>query len=147
VVKTIAQNRKARFDYDILETMEAGVVLTGPEVKSCREGHVSLAGAYVSFFGGQPLLKHATISKYSCASSVTDYEPMRDRKLLLKKSDVARLESAVAEKGVTLIPLEVKAGKFIKVVLGLGRGRKRHDKRQKIKEREVGRQLREKGDY
>lgn len=146
-MKTVASNRKARFDYEILETLEAGVVLSGPEVKSCRAGHINLMGAYVSFFAGAPMLKSMTISKFASAASVLDYDPMRDRKLLLKKSDIARLNAAVAEKGVTLIPLEVKAGKFIKVILGLGRGRKRHDKRQKIKEREVGRQLREKGEY
>ena len=146
-MKTVAQNRKARFDYEIIETYEAGIVLTGPEVKSCREGHVSLAGSYVSFLGGAPMLKNASINKYTYAANVLGYDPLRERKLLLKKTDIARLDSAVAEKGVTLIPLELKAGKFIKVVLGLGRGRKRHDKRAKIKEREVGRQLREKGDY
>lgn len=141
LMKSVAANRKATFDYEILETIEAGIVLTGPEVKSCREGHVSMSGAYVSFLGGVAQLKNVSISKYTHAANITDYNPLRERKLLLKKSDVARLESAVAEKGVSLIPLEMKAGKFIKVILGLGRGRKRFDKRQKIKEREMGKKL------
>lgn len=146
-MKTVAANRKARFDYEILETIEAGIILTGPEVKSCREGHVNMNGAYVSFLGGGPVLKHVSISKYSHAANVADYDPLRDRPLLLKQSDIDRLASVVAEKGVTLVPLEVKAGRYIKVVLGLGRGRKRFDKRQKIKERDVSRQLRQKGEY
>lgn len=146
-MKTVAQNRKARFDYEILETMEAGVVLTGPEAKSCREGHVSLAGSYVSFFGGAPVLKNASISKYTYAASVPDYDPLRQRTLLISKRDAARFASAIAEKGITLIPLEIKAGRFIKVVLGLGRGRKRHDKRAKIKEREISKKLKRGEEY
>ena len=140
-MKPVAQNRRARFDYEILETVEAGIQLTGPEVKSCRGGHVNLAGAYVSFHGAVPTLKNAKIAKYAFAS--TEHVEMRDRPLLLKKTESEKLQRAVEEKGVTLVPLEVRAGKYVKVLLGLGRGRKRMDKRQKIKEREMGRRVRE----
>ncbi len=142
-MKTVAQNRRARFDYAITDTVEAGIVLTGPEVKSARLGNVNLAGSYLSFLGGKPVLKNASIAPYSYAAHDPDYQPGRDRVLLLRKAESDRLQAAVAEKGVTVIPLEVKAGKYVKVVLGIGRGRKTIDKRQRIRERETGRRLRE----
>lgn len=141
-MKIVAQNRRARFDYEISETLEAGIVLTGQEVKSARLGHINLAGSYVSFLQGHPVLKQAKISPYAFASGLENYEPGRDRPLLLKKSELARLEASQAEKGASIVPLEVKAGKFIKVVLGLAKGRKRVDKRQRIKEREMGKRMR-----
>lgn len=141
-MKTVAANRRARFDYEILETIEAGIVLTGPEVKSCRSGHIDLRGAYVSFLGESPVLKQSTIAPYRFASDPESYQPGRDRPLLLKKSEAARLKEQSEQKGVTIVPLEVKAGKFIKVVLGVARGRKTIDKRQRIREREMGKKLR-----
>lgn len=146
-MKVVAQNRRARFDYEIVDTIEAGIQLTGQEAKSCRMGHVNMAGAYVSFLKGRPVLKNATIAKYTFASGIDDYEPMRDRPLLLSKKDIARLDAASAEKGVTIVPLEVRAGKFIKVLLGLGKGKKRIDKRQKIKERDVAKRLKKGQEY
>ena len=139
--KTVAQNRRARFDFEILETVEAGIMLTGQEVKSCRMGHVNLAGAYVTFTNGKPILKKAKISPYAFAS-VSDYDPEHDRMLLLKKNELEKLRSQSETKGITMIPLEVHAGKYIKVLLGLGKGRKNYDKRQKIKERSIGKKLR-----
>ena len=146
-MKPVASNRRARYDYDILETIEAGILLTGQEGKSCRQGHANLAGSYVSLVSGRPVLKNVSISPYAYASNLADYNPGRDRPLLLKKSDIARLESQTAEKGVSLIPLEIRAGKTIKVLLGLGRGRKRFDKRQKIREREVRQKLKKGEEY
>jgi SsrA-binding protein len=146
-MKTVAQNRRAKFDYEIVDTVEAGMMLTGQEAKSCRQGHVNLAGAYVSLTSGKPVLKNASISAYEFAGPLPDYDPNRDRPLLLKKTEAAKLESLLAEKGVSLVPLEVRAGRYIKVLLGLGRGRKRVDKRHKIKEREIDRQLRETSTY
>ncbi len=145
-MKVVAQNRRAKFDYEVTETIEAGLVLTGQEVKSCRLGQVNLAGAYVSFAGAAPLLKQAKISPYKFAGNIPDYEPGRERQLLLSRRDIDRLRSAFDEKGVAIIPLEIRAGKFIKVLLGLGRGRKRLDKRQRIKSREMDRQMRRGGD-
>lgn len=139
--KTVAANRRARHDYDILETAEAGMVLTGPEVKSCRMGRVNIAGAYVSFLGRIPRLKGANISLYPYAR-VPDYDPHRERTLLLKEREAERLWSFAEQKGCTVIPLEVTAGKYVKVLLGVARGRKRYDKREKIRTRDVERRLR-----
>ncbi len=142
-MKLVAQNRRARFDYDILATFEAGIVLKGWEVKSCRGGHVNLAGSYVSFHGGVPVLKNAKIAPYAFAVKPSLDEIQRDRPLLLRASELTKLESAAGEKGNTVVPLQMRAGRFIKVTLGVGRGRKKLDKRQRIKEREIGRKLRE----
>lgn len=142
-MKTVAQNRRARHDYEIVDTIEAGIMLHGHEVKSCRQGNISLSGAYVSLQSGSPVLKGAKIAKYSHASGLDDYQPGRDRQLLLHKKQSEKLQTELAEKGISLIPLEVKAGKHIKIVLGLGKGRKRHDKRQKKKEKDVKRRLKE----
>ncbi|MAE68591.1 MAG: SsrA-binding protein SmpB [Candidatus Peribacteraceae bacterium] len=142
-MKTVAQNRRARYDYDIVDTIEAGIALSGQEVKSCRMGNVNLGGAYVSLISGKPMLKGMKIAKYRHASGLEDYEPGHDRVLLLKKREVEKLTSKLSEQGVSLVPLEVKAGKFIKVVLGLGKGKKRYDKRQSKKEKDVGRRLKE----
>lgn len=145
-MKVVAQNRRARFDYEIGETVEAGLILTGQEVKSCRLGQISLAGSYVSFFGGRPLLKQAKISVYKYAGHLPDYDPGHDRELLLGKAEAAKLQSKQEEKGVSLIPLEVRAGRFIKIVIGIAKGRKTIDKRQRIKERETSRRIRETGE-
>lgn len=142
-MKVVAKNRRALFDYAIDDTVEAGIVLTGQEVKSCRLGHVDLAGSYLSFRAGKPVIKQMKIMPYKFASGLDGYEPGRDRELLLSKSQAASLEARMAEKGIAVIPLEVRAGKFIKLALAVGRGRKRIDKRQRIKEREIGRKLRE----
>lgn len=142
-MKVVAANRRAKFDFELFENFEAGIILTGQEVKSCRLGQVNLSGSYVSFLGGKPVIKHMKISPYKFAGSLPDYDPEHDRELLLKKSEVKKLITATEEKGISLIPLEVKAGKYIKVVIALGRGRKRIDKRHAIKEKEVGRKLRE----
>ncbi|OGJ64447.1 SsrA-binding protein [Candidatus Peribacteria bacterium RIFCSPHIGHO2_02_FULL_53_20] len=146
-MKIVAQNHRARFDYEIVETIEAGMMLTGPEVKSCREGHISLAGAYVLLQKGKAKLRNVTIARYRYAASTETYEPARERELLLKTSEIDRLASAVDQKGMTLVPLEVRAGKFIKILIGLGRGKKKFDKRASIKKREVERKLREGKEY
>ncbi len=140
-MKTVAQNRRARFEYAISETLLAGMLLSGPEVKSCRAGHVDLSGAYVSFLGSAPVLKHLTIAPYRFALPDA-FDPKRDRTLLLSKREIERLQSASGEKGVSIIPLEVQAGRHIKVLLGIGRGRKTIDKRQRIKEKDVEKRLR-----
>lgn len=146
-MKIVAKNRRARYDYEITDTLEAGLILTGQEAKSCRMGHANLAGAYVSFLHGKPVLKSMTIAPYTFASDLEDYSPGRDKDLLLSKRDIERLQSALAEKGVALIPLEVRAGKYIKVLLGLGKGKTRIDKRQKVREKEQKKKLRKGEDY
>lgn len=145
-MKVVAENRRARFDFDILETVEAGMQLTGPEAKSCRAGHVNLAGAYVSFREGRALLKNASISAYAFAASLP-HEEKRERLLLLKAAELRKLAARSEEKGLAVVPLAIHAGRYVKILLGIGRGRKKTDKRQRIREREVARKLKQTGDY
>ncbi len=141
-MKVVAANRRAKFDLAITDNVEAGIMLTGQEVKACRAGQVNIAGAYVSFLRGKPMLKQAKIAAYTHASDLADYDPARDRQLLLNKSQIAKLETMSAERGIAIVPLEVQAGKYVKVLLGIGKGRKRIDKRARIKEKEVTKRLR-----
>jgi len=145
-MKVIAENRRARFDFEILETVEAGIMLTGPEAKSCRAGHVNLAGAYVTFRDGKAVLKNASISAYAFAANVP-HEEKRDRTMLLKSPELKKLTTRAEEKGLSVVPLAMHVGRFVKVLLGIGRGRKKTDKRQHIREREVARKLKQTGDY
>jgi len=135
----IATNKKAYFDYEILETLEAGVVLSGPEVKSAKYGKINLAGSYVALDGaGTPWLINAHIAAYPPAQQVQrNYNPTQSRKLLLKKKEIINLIGKTKIKGLTLIPLKVyvKNG-LIKIEIGLARGKKKWDKREAIKERE-----------
>lgn len=140
-MKLLAVNRRARFDYDILDTVEAGIMLTGPEVKSARAGGASLAGAYVSFFSDRILLRHAKIAPYRFAASAP-HEVERDRPLLLRAHEAEKLRALAGEQGITVIPLELRGGRFLKVLLGAARGRKKLDKRQVIRKREVERRMR-----
>jgi SsrA-binding protein len=141
-MKTVASNRRARFDYKITDTVLAGIMLTGQEAKSCRLSHVDLAGAYVSFQSGKAMIKHLKIQPYPFASGLEGYDPGHDRPLLLNKKEIEQLQSSANQKGVTIIPLEVQAGRTIKVLLGLAEGRKTIDKRQVIKERDMKKKLR-----
>jgi SsrA-binding protein len=141
-MKTVAKNKRARFDYEILEQIEAGIILTGQEVKSARVGNADLRGAYVSFASGKPVLKNATIQPYRYASNLSGYDPGQDRALLLTKKEADRFLGFSQEKGMTVLPLEIRCGRMVKVLIGAGRGRKKEDKRQRIKEREVERKLR-----
>ncbi len=141
-MKTVASNRRARFDYKITDTVLAGIMLTGQEAKSCRLGHVDLGGAYVSFHGGKPVIKHLKIQPYRFASGLDGYDPGHDRPLLLNKKEIDMLQSAANQKGTTIVPIEVQAGRTIKILLGLAEGRKTIDKRQLIKERDISKKMR-----
>lgn len=140
-IKLVADNRKARFDYEVIETLEAGLALMGSEVKSLREGKCTLKDAYVSFQGTEAFLQNAHIPVYK-PSSYNNHDPERLRKLLLHRSELVKVFSAIQEKGLTCIPLKVyfKSGRA-KVQLGLARGKKRHDKRESTKTRDVNREL------
>ena len=146
-MKVVAQNRRAKYDYQILDTIEVGIILTGQEVKSCRQGNMNLAGSYVSLLGNKPMLKNASIAAYKHASGLENYNPGRDRGLLMKKAELKKIEAQLAEKGVSVVPLEVRAGRYIKVLLGLGKGKKKLDKRHSIKEREISRKMKKGEDY
>jgi SsrA-binding protein len=139
--KVIAVNRKALHDYHILETVEAGLVLSGTEIKSIREGHVSLREAYARPDDDELWLLGAHIAQYPAASRF-NHEPTRKRKLLLHKGEMRELSAALEEKGLTLIPLRLylKNGRA-KLELALARGKRSHDKREAIAKREAERQM------
>lgn len=145
IVRTVASNRRVRFEYELQESIQAGILLSGQEVKACRAGQVDLSGAYVSFARGNAVLKHMTVRPYRFASAVSD-DPLRDRTLLLSAAEIDRLKELSEQKGVSIIPLEVLAGRHIKVLLAVGKGRKTIDKRHRIKERDTERRLRRQGD-
>jgi SsrA-binding protein len=138
----LAQNTKARFDYEILDTLEAGLVLEGHEVKSIKSGHAKLQGAHAIIRNNEAYIVGLHIPPYQIANTPKEYEPDRTRKLLLTKREIAHLIGKIAEKGLTLVPLRVytKHG-FVKLLLGIGRGKKKADKRQTIKTRESKRKI------
>jgi SsrA-binding protein len=147
--KLVASNRRARFDYEILDRVEAGIELRGPEVKSLRAGRASLNEAYALLRGGEAFLVNAHIDPYEQAGR-ENVDPRRERRLLLHKREILRLEGQVAERGRTLVPLALYfRGGRAKVELALARGKRRIDKRQTIQrreqEREVARALRSRG--
>ena len=140
-IKIISDNKKARFDYEIIEKLEAGLVLTGSEVKSIRDGAVNLKDSYVSFRNGEAFLQNAHISEYK-SSSYNNHSPERVRKLLLHRNEINKIMGKVQEKSLSCVPLKMyfKRG-HIKIEIGLGRGKKQHDKRQSIKKKESDREL------
>jgi len=139
--ENIAENRKARHDYFVEESFEAGIVLLGSEVKSCRAGRVNLRDGYAQVKDGEIFLYNVHISPYEQANRF-NHEPLRPRKLLLHKSEIRRLFGLVREKGFTLVPLQMyfKKGKA-KVQLALARGKKAYDKRDDIAARDVKREM------
>ncbi len=139
--RTVATNRRARHDYHIEETYDAGIVLTGPEVKSLRAGRASLGEAYARVDGGEAWLENMHVAPYEQASrGITD--PRRRRKLLLHREEIERLVGKTRERGLTLVPLRIYFRRGLaKVELGLGRGKRRHEKRQAIAEREHRREM------
>ena len=139
--RVAARNRKARYNYFIDETIEAGVMLAGTEVKSLREGRANIGDAYASAQGGELFLVNAHISEYSGGNRL-NHEPLRPRKLLLRKREIERLVGAIQRKGVTLVPLEIYFNPrgIAKVRLGVARGKRQYDKRATTKERDWQRQ-------
>jgi SsrA-binding protein len=140
-VKLITSNRKARHDYHVLETVEAGLVLTGTEVKSLRDGKASLAEAYARVDGDEAWLVGAHIPEYSHGNR-TNHEPTRPRKLLLHRKEIERMRGKTQEKGLTIVPLRLywKAGRA-KVELALVRGKREYDRRDDVAKREAGREI------
>ena len=140
--KFIAQNRKARHDYAIVETFEAGLVLTGTEVKSLRLGRASLVDGFATIEGGEVFLRNVHIPEYD-QGSWTNHEPRRTRKLLLHRGEIVRLIGKTRESGLTLVPLSLyfSEGKA-KVEIGLARGKKTYDKRQDLARRDADREVR-----
>jgi len=148
--KVVAENRKARFAYEILDTVEAGVVLTGTEVKSLRRGQANIQDSYASAEGGEIWLINSYLPEYFEANRF-NHEPRRRRKLLVKKREMARMRQGVEREGMTMVPLKIyfnDKGRA-KVLIGIARGKKLHDKRETEKQRdwarEKGRLLKERG--
>ncbi|ESW92365.1 SsrA-binding protein SmpB [Mesorhizobium sp. M0761] len=148
--KTVAENRKARFSYEVLDTVEAGLVLTGTEVKSLRQGQANIQDSYASVEGGEIWLINSYLPEYLQANRF-NHEPRRRRKLLLNKREMAKLAQSIDREGMTLVPLKIyfnDQGRA-KLLLAVGRGKKLHDKRESEKQRdwsrEKGRLMKERG--
>jgi SsrA-binding protein len=138
----LARNKKATFNYEILETIEAGLVLHGFEVKAIRSGKVSLAGSYIILRAGEAYLKGATISFYQEANTPDTYNPERERKLLLSKKEITQLEKRLNTAGLTVVPIRLyNKNQNIKLEIALVRGKKKADKRETIKARDTKRDL------
>lgn len=139
---SFATNKRARFDYEILETYQAGLVLTGGEVKAIRSGNVKLTGSFVTFRGDEAKVTNMHIGKYRYAGDAKPYDPTRSRTLLLKKKEIAYLRGKMTEDGLTIVPLSVYTkGSQIKMDIGVGRGKKKYDKRETIKRRDIDREM------
>lgn len=140
--KFVARNKKATFKYEIIEKVEAGIVLVGSEVKSLREARIALSDSYAKFRDDELYLVNCHISPYEMAGRA-GHEPTRPRKLLLKKRELRKLQARMEEKGLTLVPLSVYFVRGLaKVELGVGRGKQFHDKRETLKKRDAEREMR-----
>jgi len=137
-----AQNRKAHFDYEVLEKYECGIELLGTEVKSVRGGQISLEGAFVIIRGGEAYLINANIKAYQVANTPKDYDPLRNRKLLLTKKEITEL-SKNEKTNLTIVPLSMyNKGRKIKIEIAKVKGKKKHDKREALKKRDTEREIR-----
>ena len=139
----LAENKRARFDYEILETYEAGMELRGFEVKAIRTGKLNLSGSYVIIRGDQAYLINADLPPYQPINAPNDYDPKRARRLLLKRSEIKELLGRVKESSLTILPLNAYTkGTLIKIKIGLSKPKKKSDKRETIKKRETDREMR-----
>ncbi|MFK8243607.1 MULTISPECIES: SsrA-binding protein SmpB [unclassified Facklamia] len=139
--KPLAQNRKARHDYEIIDTFESGLVLTGTEIKSVRKGKMNLQDGYISIHQGEAWLKNAHISPYD-HGNIFNHDPLRDRKLLLHKSEILKLANEVKLSSMTIVPLKVYLVRGrAKLLIGLARGKNKYDKRHALKEKQAKRDI------
>ena len=139
----IASNRRANYDYEILETVEAGLVLQSSEIKSIRDNRVNLAGSYAFPSNGEMWLHNAHIAQYPYSRG-ENHQPLRSRKLLLKKQELRKYTSAAQQKGFSIVPLKLYiSGHYAKITIGIGRGKRRYDKRKAIMEKERSREAKE----
>ena len=146
-VLIVAENKRARHDYEILETFEAGLVLQGSEVKSLRDRKLQLKDSFIEIQRGEAFLKNAHISEYK-ASSYNNHHPERPRKLLLHQSEIDKIFDKIRLRGFTIVPLKVYFKKgWAKVLIGVGKGKKRHDKRESLKRKEAQREMRIRNKY
>jgi SsrA-binding protein len=144
----LAVNKQATFDYEVLDKYEAGLVLFGHEVKAVRAGNVNLKGSYITFLGGknglpEACLTNAHISLYKYASTVKDYDPTRSRRILLKAREIHKLMGRKKEQGLTIVPLRIYTkSRFLKLEFALARGKKKYDKREDLKKKDLDRESR-----
>jgi len=141
-VKIYSENRKAGFDYEVMERFEAGMVLFGQEVKSIKTGHINLSGSFVSIKSEEPYLLGVKVPPYQPNNAGANYNENRDKKLLLNKKEIDYLIGKTKVKGLSLIPLKIyeKSGR-IKLEFGLAKGKKKYDKKEKIKKRDIDREV------
>ena len=138
----LVSNRKARFDYEIMETLDAGIELLGFETKALRAGQGSLDGSRVTARGAEAYLMNASITPLQPKNTPDDYDPARNRRLLLTKKEIAQIEKAEGTKGLTIVPLEVyNKGRWIKVKIAIVRGKKKFDKRETLKRKQSDRDI------
>lgn len=139
---TIATNRQARYLYEISETYEAGIQLTGTEVKSLREGRVNMRDGYALIRNGEAWLTNVHIAPYKASGEYFNHEPRRTRKLLLNRKEISKLIGLIEQKGLTLVPMKMYfKGNWIKIMIGVGKGKKLHDKRETLKRRQDQREM------
>ena len=142
IFKPLSENRYAKFQYEILETIEAGIELLGTEVKSIRNGSINLRDGYCSFRDGEILLLNVHISPHKNVGSFFNHDPLRNRKLLLHKKEIIKIKSNVEKKGMTIVPLSLYLkGSWIKLTIGVGKGKKLHDKRQDEKQKSIKKEI------
>ncbi|UOD35497.1 SsrA-binding protein SmpB [Deferribacteraceae bacterium V6Fe1] len=140
-MKILAQNKKAFYDYEIIETFEAGIELKGTEVKSCKSGKVNLRDSFIKVKDGEAFLLNTHISEYE-KGNIANHEPTRTRKLLLHKREINRLIGKAQEKGLTIVPLKIYLKKnLVKVEIALVKGKQSHDKRNTIKEKDLKKEI------
>jgi SsrA-binding protein len=140
---SLIQNKKAYFNYEILDKIEAGIELLGFEVKSLRKGQGSLEGSHVIVRGNEAFVVNMQIPPYQPANTPNDYEPMRNRRLLLTKKEIANLSKSESQKGLTIVPLSVyNKGRKLKLEIAVVRGKKKYDKRESIKRKDIERDIR-----
>jgi len=145
-MSTLIKNKKAYYDYNILEEFEAGLVLSGAEVKAIKLGHLSIKGAFISIKGNTVLIKNIHVSKYKLAANKQKgYNPDQERELLLNKKEIRYLQGKMTERGLTIIPISVyTTRRLIKVKIALVKGKKKFDKRESIKKKDIKRNLAQK---
>jgi SsrA-binding protein len=141
-MKDYAYNKRASFDFELLETFEAGIALVGAEVKSVRAGHMSLRGAFVTVHNGSVVLTNATIPPWQVANTFASYDPTRPRKLLLKSSELKYLIGKMSTQGLTVVPVRVYPKRsVIKLEIALAKGKKKFNKKEKKKEQDIKRDV------
>ena len=142
-MKELTRNKRAFFDYEILEEIEAGIELLGFEVKAAKQGKMSLAGSYAKILGAEAFLLGADIQPYQPQNTPKDYDQARTRRLLLKRDEIKSIMGKLNESGLTLVPLRAYIkGRLVKISLGLVRNKKKYDKRESIKKRDTDREIR-----